>query len=130
MVESGIRAVLVANATVAAIVGTRVYCGYLPQGVTYPCITIMPITQDDNVTLYTLPALKWARLQIDSWAATYAAMMTLHNAIFTALANQKFTPTGFDIRSIVPHPGGQYFYEDVIEKHRRTRDYGVWWKTA
>lgn len=130
MIEQGIRAMLLDDSAVANIVATRIYTGVLPQSPTYPCVSIWPISHDDNVTLRTLPALKWSRLQIDSWADTYAAMMDLHGKIFTALANQTGTPTGYDIRSIVPLIGGLYTYEDSVRKHRRSRDFGIWWKTT
>lgn len=130
MIEQGIRAMLIADSDVVALVGTRIYPGILPQGPSYPCISIWPISQNDNVTLRTLPDLKWSRLQIDSWAQTFAAMMDLHEKVFTALANKTGTPSGYDIRSIVPLIGGIYVYEDSVDKHRRSRDFGIWWKTT
>jgi len=130
MIEQGIRAILLADSDVLALVKTRIYPGVLPQNPTYPCVTIWPITQDDNVTLRAIPDLKWSRLQVDSWAATYAAMMALNEKVFTALANRTGTPTGYDVRSIVPLVGGRYVYEDSIDKHRRSRDFGIWWKTT
>lgn len=127
-IEAGIRAVLIADTAVKAIVVARVYAGHLPQAVTYPCILLAPITEEDNVTLNSLPALKWHRLQIDVFADTYAAMQDLHDKVSAALSLKTYTPTGYAIKSITPQTGGFYRYEPEIEKHRRSRDYGIWWQ--
>ena len=79
--ESGVRYVLTDDTDVAALVGTRVYSGILPQNPTYPAVTIQPITEDDNNTLASRPALRWARLQIDAWAETYAGAKDLHDKV-------------------------------------------------
>ena len=122
--ESGVRYVLTDDTDVAALVGTRVYSGILPQNPTYPAVTIQPITEDDNNTLASRPALRWARLQIDAWAETYAGAKDLHDKVRAALNGQSYSLTGVDLKSIVSQTGGQYFYEPSVEVHRRSRDYG------
>jgi hypothetical protein len=125
--ESGVRYVLINDAGVLALVGTRVYSGILPQDPTYPAVTIQPITENDNNALASLPALRWARLQIDSWAETYAEAKDLHDKICVALNGQTYNPSGVRIGSIVAQTGGQYSYEPSVGVHRRTRDYGFWY---
>ena len=129
-VEAAVRASLVANSGVLAMVSNRVYVGILPQGVVFPCVLIYPVTQNDDPTINSIPTTKWARLQIEAWADTYAAMQSLHDAINTALAGQSLTPTGYALESITPLTSGRYTYESEVEKHRRSRDYGIWWKTT
>lgn len=129
-IEAGIRAVLIADTAVKAIVVDRVYTGNFPQAPTYPCILLTPITADDNVTLASLPALKWHRIQIDVFAGTYAAMQDVHDKVSAALSLKTHTPTGYAIKSITPQTGGFYRYEPEIEMHRRSRDYGIWWQKS
>jgi len=129
--ESGVRYVLVNDVDVAALVSTRVYNGILPLNPTYPAVTIQPITEDDNNTLASLPALRWARLQIDAWAETYAGAKDLHDKIRAALNGQTYTPAGVRIGSIVAQTGGQYAYEPPpVGVHRRIRDYGFWYEES
>jgi hypothetical protein len=72
--------------------------------------------------------LKWERIQINAWGATYAAADGLIKAIATAINGKSFTGTGYRIGSIVGQIGGGYQYEESVKTHRINLDYGVWYE--
>lgn len=128
MTEAALRSMLLADAAVSGLVGTRIYAGRLPQSHEYPAVTIDPVTEDDNNTLNSVGGLRWMRIEINAWALTYAEVNTLHKAVNTALNGSKGLFNGIDIRSVTSMSGGRYFYEDSVEAHRRLRDYSVWYR--
>lgn len=130
MIESALRSMLLADSAVAALVGTRVYVGRLPQSPIYPAITLEPVSEDDNNTVASVGDLRWARIEVDAWAESFAAVNALYRAINFALNGKKGTFGNSDIRSCSSMTGGRYFYEDSVTAHRRLRDYSVWHKQA
>lgn len=128
MIEDKVRAILAATSAVTDLTSTRIYVGILPQSPTYPAITIQPITHDPSNTLATAGDLKWDRLQIDCWGATYASCDTLYRAVTTALNIQQFTGTGYRIGSCSIQTGGGYRYEDSTKIHGRYFDLGIWYE--
>ena len=77
-----LRGGLIADAGVAALVGTRVYPGLLPQKPTYEAITYERVSntgQDGSSNR------KQSRWQINCWGATYAEAHVLANAVKAAL---------------------------------------------
>jgi hypothetical protein len=128
MIEAALRSMLLADDEVEEIVGTRVYVGRLPQNPTYPAITLEPVTLNDNNTLRAPGDLRWARIEVNAWAASFAEVNDLTQAINAALNVQSGEHEGMDIRSCTSMVGGRYFYEDTVKAHRRLRDYGVWYR--
>lgn len=68
MIETALRTVLLADATVAALVGTRVYTGVMPQRPTFPLVTLKKIDKLSNLTLDDAVGPNTLRLQVDCWA--------------------------------------------------------------
>jgi hypothetical protein len=62
-----LRAFLLADATIAAAVGTRIYPQKLPQAVTYPAITILRVSAPRANVLKGKASLARPRYQIDCW---------------------------------------------------------------
>lgn len=62
-----LRAFLLADATIAAAVVTRIYPQKLPQGVTYPAITILRVSAIRANVLNGPASLARPRYQIDCW---------------------------------------------------------------
>jgi hypothetical protein len=87
-IEVALRSILLADAGVAAIVGTRIYRNKLPQNVTYPAIRYQLIstpwgeyrTVDGAAVDYAKP-----RFQIDCWATAADGELALADAVFAAL---------------------------------------------
>jgi len=126
MIEPKVRGILAEDSVVKALVGTRVYVGPLPQNLSYPAINIYLITHNPDNHLDGPGGLKWERLQVNAWGATYEAADGLIKAIATAINGKSFTGTG--IGSIVGQIGGGYQYEERVKTHRIHMDYGVWYK--
>jgi hypothetical protein len=126
-VEEAVRKILADDADVAALVGTRVLCGILPQDPTYPALTIQPIVEDANTAVNDAKGLEYARLQVDAWATSYGGAKALIDAVKAALHGQTFSETGCRIGSAVALTGGGYMYEDSVKVHRRFRDFGLWY---
>lgn len=64
-------AVLNAAAPVSALVGTRISPLIRPQNAALPCITVQRISLVPSNTLQGNGGLDIARVQVDSWGATY-----------------------------------------------------------
>ena len=84
--EEAIIARLLADAGVAAIVGTRVFPGMRPQGSALPAAVLNrisggPLYADDGEV-----GLEQARIQIDCWADTYTAAKKLARAVTACLS--------------------------------------------
>lgn len=62
-----LRAFLLADATIAASVGPRIYPLKLPQAVTYPAITIFRVSAVRANVLHGAASLARPRYQIDCW---------------------------------------------------------------
>jgi len=70
-VITGLRAFLLDNAGIAALVGPRVYPLRLPQKATMPSIVLTRIDEINDAHLRGPVALNRARIQVDAWAATF-----------------------------------------------------------
>lgn len=83
--EADIRALLLANAGVSALIGTRLYPLRLPAEVVLPAGTFQRITTTPHNTLTGTHGSAAAPLQIDSYAATDLGAWTLAEAIIAAI---------------------------------------------
>lgn len=75
--ETDLYARLISNATIADEAGTRIYPVILPDNVTYPAITYSVVSQVPEASY----GCDQFRFQIDIWAATYAAVKSLRDAL-------------------------------------------------
>jgi hypothetical protein len=90
-------AALTADATVAGLVGTRVYPQKLPQSPTLPAITysiVSRVPTEANTELFE------CRLQIDTWATSYAGSNALAIATLKALRYYRRADGGNTLLSI------------------------------
>ena len=70
MIEKAIRSILVADATVTALVGTRIYKDLMPQHPTLPLLVLKKIDKRTGLTLGRDAAgMNRIRMQVDCWAA-------------------------------------------------------------
>lgn len=106
MIE-GVRTALLADATVAGLVGTRVYPRYLPQGGALPAIALHLISgvPDQASSGPTGPIER--RVQVDCWAERYAAAASLAKAVRDRLdgLNGTFSGITFGGRCRCVHEG-------------------------
>ena len=89
MIEQDLRTYLLAQAPVSALIGTRIFPLRLPQGVTLPAVTYQRISGVPVISHDGASDLARARIQVDCWAASYAAMAGLAMAIRTALSGYR-----------------------------------------
>lgn len=78
-VRPGLRAYLLADGAIAALVGTRVYPVILPQGVTATSIVYSRISGQGDHHMQGASGLSRPRIQIDCWSlsADHAASLAL-----------------------------------------------------
>lgn len=82
--QSALRARLVADITLAALVGTRVYWAERPQNSLLPAVTLLTISDGREQHLKGIETLQASRVQIDVWAATYASGRAVAEAVLSA----------------------------------------------
>ena len=80
MLGPALRSLLLADATVSGLVGTRIYPVRLPQGVTYPAISYTTIsgTRPQNTTGSS--GQSGPRIQLDFWSLSFAEAKALSEA--------------------------------------------------
>lgn len=138
-----LRAFLLADATIATAVGTRIYPVKLPQGATFPAMTILRVSDPRLNVLRGTPSLARPRYQIDCWvretsgldaftraqdlgAAVLARMETAHDG---AIMTDPSTSPPSDYRATVePDDARDLFDPDVNGGyHRHSADYLIWY---
>ncbi len=89
MIEQSLRDHLVDTAAVAALIGTRIYPGRLPQDVTFPAVSYQRITGgEENTHSGAGPAR--ALVQIDCWSDdTYGEALSVAEAVRAALSSHR-----------------------------------------
>jgi hypothetical protein len=81
MIETAIRGLLLADATVAALVGTRVYTGIMPQRPTFPLVVMTKVDKLSNVLMDGTVGPNTARVQVDCWADDVDEVRGLADAV-------------------------------------------------
>lgn len=92
--EAAIISLLLADAGIAAIVGTRVHPNSRPQGSAFPSITVLSISggpeyADDGETGHDV-----RRVQVDCWSMTYTEAKGLAAAVRNVLSFFHGTTSG------------------------------------
>jgi len=80
------RTKLIGTAAVAAILGTRIYPDYLPQGATLPAAVYHVVSGSDEVDLAGMSGVAHSRVQIDAYATTRTSANLLALTIRDSLA--------------------------------------------
>lgn len=93
MIESSIRSILIADATVKTIT-TRCYPVTIPQSPTYPLILYTRISGVRDHHFHGPSGIVRTRMQIEAWAETYSGAKTLAAAIRGALDGYTGTSIG------------------------------------
>lgn len=80
--ETAFKQLLESSASIAAIVGDRIYPLILPQGFARPALTYQVISVTRQYTqAETVTALAPTLVQVDLWGDTYASVVALRNAL-------------------------------------------------
>jgi hypothetical protein len=121
----GLRTFLLADATVAALVGTRMSPQPLPQGSALPALTYTLVNYEQPVSHNGTSGLEHHTIQIDCWGADTGAAV----ALFTAVRKRLRGYTG--LVGTVRAQGiflaqARDLYDDETKAHRRIADFSVW----
>lgn len=84
MIEKGLVAMLLANAPIAAMVGTRISPLVLPENSTLPALTYQTVGSVSRDTLATA-GMSRVRMEFNCWGADYLDAITLRAALIAAL---------------------------------------------
>lgn len=117
-----VRALLLADASVAALVGTRVYPLSAPQGAARPFLVVTSVSDVPATTMNGLPAdlLRNARVQVDSYAETYLEA----HALFEAVNNEVAALSGPTISAVLLSASDMR--DDETGLYRKSADFSVW----
>lgn len=89
-----VRAVLIADSTVAALVSDRISPVETAQATSWPCVVLSVITDEPQNHLQGFANLDLYTVALDAWAYTYAAALQLANACRTALQSAGYLCAG------------------------------------
>jgi hypothetical protein len=113
--EAALFSILTTDSAITAIVGTRVYPDLLPQGVTYPAIRTQRISTPrsqyralDGVAGYASP-----RMQIDCYALSRSAAITLAQAVYAELEGYHGMANGLRVDAISTEDEGASVETDI-----------------
>ena len=125
--EEDLRALLLADSAVAAIVGTRVDWGSRVQGAALPAISMHLISGAEGYHLKGRDGLSITRVQIDCWGVSFASAKLASRAVIDALAGLKNTdfPGIFHVGTRDDREGGG---NEADRPYRTSLDFNVNWK--
>jgi hypothetical protein len=104
--HEAVYARLTTEATVSALVGTRVYPLVLPQPPTFPAIAYTRMPRTEQFTDDGPSGLVDCRIQLDCYAATYDGAVVLGDAVRGALNGWKDAGSGVQKSQQVPQTEG------------------------
>lgn len=122
MLEADIRTALVNDATVNAIVGTRVAVGLMPEGESPPYVTYSVVTGERFPSMSAPGTLRHLRVQLNCWAVNYAGAKALAFAVQDALDVSDLFAAVLAGEQDLQDPDTKLFYVAV--------DYSLWQDTA
>ena len=124
--QSGVRSRLLTDAAVAAAVLTRIDWGQRPQGSPYPAIVLQTISDSRPVHLKDYQTTRSTLVQMDVYATTYAAALSIARAAIAVLkvpatvSGKVFGPSFVDSQRDTVEPSG------TTNIHRQSVDFNIW----
>lgn len=118
------------DATVAALVGTRIF-PYTPKEpaarpyITYHLISMMPRPHAMGAD----PAVVTDRYQVDLWTDTYTGLIALDDAVMAVLSRWRGTEAGVTVQASF-HRDRRDRYEPDTEYFRRSLDFEFNWEES
>jgi len=95
--EEAIYSILSSDASVTALVSTRIYPFFLPQECTLPAITFYRVSTDREYAFMTDPGYATVRISIDILGESASSTMSVAEVVRTALHRYKGTVAGVKI---------------------------------
>ncbi|NML61832.1 hypothetical protein HHL21_12250 [Massilia sp. RP-1-19] len=121
------RSLLLAHAPVAAIVGSKVFAGSVPQGTALPAIGIKEISRPERITIANGgPAtLVTARIQVTVYGTSYPQQKALLLAAKLGAGVHTGTIAGVDVRSVLRDTVGPDMGDESVPTFEQSRDFKV-----
>ena len=123
-VLKAIRAKLIADTAVAAVIGAKCYPVVAPQKAAVPFVILSIVNVDPTDTKSGVSTTDVFRIQADSYAASYDAVQDLDKKVRTAIDKFMGTSSGIYIDG-VRYLTSQDAYEEEPGEYRRISDYIV-----
>lgn len=125
--QAGLRARLLADTTVAAIVGTRVYWVQRPQKSPYPAVVLQVVSDGRPENLKGFDGARSTRVQADCYGTSYAASLDLARATISALVEPTIlSGKQFGRASVDRQLDLGETVADGSFVHRQTVDFNIW----
>ena len=124
--EQGVRARLLANATVAAGVSTRIFWGERLQGTSFPAILLDVVSDPNPMHLKGYQETRSTLVQLDVYATTYAAALSIARAAIEVL-KVPATINGkvFGHAEVLNRRPGKEI-SGTANIHRQSVDFSIW----
>lgn len=125
--EKVVRALLAADPTVSASVGTRIYPVTLPEGAALPAIVLDHISTVDQPTIdANAPlALVESRISVQVIADSYVTLKSLIEACRTALQFKRGTIAGVSVVTVRRALVGPEYKDDELKSFAQPQDFLV-----
>lgn len=122
---------LLAQAGLTALVGTspaRITWGLRPQGSSLPAVVLHVISRTPQYTMAGDTNTRPQRIQVDCWAATYAAAKDVARQITAALSGAKTTVGGVEFLGSFKESERDSFEQGAGSEalHRCSMDFIIW----
>lgn len=79
--ESALRNFIISDTAVAALVGSRMYPGRLPQAATFPAITYSTVSVVRGHNMQGPEGMPFTRLQLDMWGESFSDARAVAEAV-------------------------------------------------
>jgi hypothetical protein len=122
-----IRALLLADADVVAIVGQRVFAGIVPQGSALPLLQLREVSRVERLTtgLTESTVLVTARVQVTALTKTYGSQKALLQAARLGAGAHTGVIAGVPVRAITRELFGPDMSDLETEIYEQSRDFKV-----
>jgi hypothetical protein len=122
-----IRALLLADAEVVAIVGQRVFAGIVPQGSALPLLQLREVSRVERLTtgLTESTVLVTARVQVTALTKTYPSQKALLQAARLGSGAHTGVIAGVSVRAVTRELVGPDMSDPETEIYEQSRDFKV-----
>lgn len=123
-----LRTFILADGTVAGLIGNRLYPHKLLQGAPFPAVTYQVISEVRGHKMNGPDGLPATRVQIDCWGRTFASVSAIAAAILAHLDGYRGQLNGSPSTEVQGIFADQQrtMYESEPELHRISRDYIIY----
>jgi hypothetical protein len=125
-IRPALRAFLLADAAIAAIVAARVYPVVLPQGERGPSIVYTRVSGAGDHHMQGASGLARVRMQIDVWASTPDLAAPLANLVKERIDGYRGPMGAVPVQGVF-FADEREDYQPDIDMHRMSRDYLIWY---